>query len=601
MASTASTTMSALSEGLLLYKEDPTFDNAITYTTVIDAHLSDAARYTVDEQREILSVLHNILAAEENHALVETIAWDLVAILQPYLTTHPDLAASCLLALASYGAPKEVFLKLVEVHDLGVEPNSASAVATALETCYNRIQAKKPSRFLASYGAAILGMYAQAPVTNYNIASAFMSNIALRMKESEQTMPEDALIQQRLLQAFGTHAIEAFIRSFEHGTASTKDEDTDEEDEVLRSKRGLQLAERFRATHTHPSLRKLDSVSHTDGVDDHVELVNGDLNGLLREVSTVMQLTPEQLWEELPIILGKTYLEESSDEEQDDDVPDVPSAIPLSLTGTIILLAWRTFHERPLRPSSLKEYFEIHMNAAFALSKAHVVNPETLDALLFLGAWITIEMTTNALQDIEPERFLEYIHVFAAISATSPDSNVRYLSHTLVARCIHLHRPDVRLMYIMDTFESCPFEAVRAATVGILKDEILAAIDGEATGSSLLASPFLLTAIGPVIFSIDEEVLSRPQLLQDKSGFLMQALNLYLLLLKKGGEDKLGIRSPTQLKAMEEKWLKPLFVAISDWLSEDKDSEFQVSLLQDALERVNMAHEVAVAAEVSLR
>lgn len=100
--------------------------------------------------------------------------------------------------------------------------------------------------------------------------------------------------------------------------------------------------------------------------------------------------------------------------------------------------------------------------------------PPVVDAVLFLGAFALYQGGGLGEVPVELEDFLMYLQTFAAISATASSPQTRFLAHYHVATVLKQH-PDeaVRLAYIKDTLEHCPFESLKERVVLILKDEII--------------------------------------------------------------------------------------------------------------------------------
>lgn len=98
----------------------------------------------------------------------------------------------------------------------------------------------------------------------------------------------------------------------------------------------------------------------------------------------------------------------------------------------------------------------------------------TIDAVLFLGnfAWAN----SPDVEGVDDEVFHNILQRLSLISANTPSAALRYQAHLLTSAILHLHPSDnVRLAFIKDTLEHCPYENLKASAVGWLKDEILAA------------------------------------------------------------------------------------------------------------------------------
>jgi len=198
--------------------------------------------------------------------------------------------------------------------------------------------------------------------------------------------------------------------------------------------------------------------------------------------------------------------------------------------------------------------------------------PAVIDAILFLGM---LALHTGGLGDIPEltEGFFIYLQVFSVISTNTSSPQCRFLANSHVARCLRAH-PDeaIRLAYVRDTLEHCPFESVKAAVVGVLKDEIIHATtpiakegaSSPSTPNSIFGTRLCLTEIFDVLFPDLETTLEGGD---DKAWDKFKeihprfaaTLNLYLLLLL--NEDlrlRLGVVETGFAEKVEGRFLEPV-------------------------------------------
>ena len=88
------------------------------------------------------------------------------------------------------------------------------------------------------------------------------------------------------------------------------------------------------------------------------------------------------------------------------------------------------------------------------------------------------------------------------LSANTPNAALRYRAHELTKSVLYSWPDqDVRLAYIEDTLENCPYENLKGSAVGWLKDEIIAAGSPNGAGKeSIFATPAVLTKLTPYLF-----------------------------------------------------------------------------------------------------
>lgn len=232
----ASESITAITESL------PPASDYITYLTILESHLSP----------EILPTLNDLLQDVE---LTQNIGWDLIHLLLPFPGSE-----SCLATIARLGNPREVVLKvteaiqLLELDSAVEEPEEGSASASkALEPSgidkfclllnllaivHPRIKTKYPSRFLSTSLMAILTAFRPSNQATLAVIS-FVHTISGKKRpplpgrksslkipttsqnggksapdpEAQDEDPNEAAIQNKLLQSFVTHILEEYVNS----------------------------------------------------------------------------------------------------------------------------------------------------------------------------------------------------------------------------------------------------------------------------------------------------------------------------------------------------------------------------------------------------
>ena len=154
--------------------------------------------------------------------------------------------------------------------------------------------------------------------------------------------------------------------------------------------------------------------------------------------------------------------------------------------------------------------------------------------------------------------FTKTLQYFSIISANTPSAALRYVAHLLTSKILHAHPNDqLRLSFIKDTLQHCPYENLKGSAVGWLKDEILAANtpkisnaasqpskDGniEQPNSSIFATPTCIATLAPHLFISPNSITTKGEF-KAHEGFFLAALNLYYLLLcNEGLKGKLDVR-----------------------------------------------------------
>lgn len=294
--------------------------------------------------------------------------------------------------------------------------------------------------------------------------------------------------------------------------------------------------------------------------------------------------------------------EHANEEGEHADAPAPASAdeVPLSKVGSLFLLAERLTRT----PVSSIEIFPSHEKVSrnFLALASVQAQPPVVDAVLSLGAFALYQ--GGGLGDIpsELEDFLMYLQTFAAISATATSPEARFLAHHHVTTVLGKH-PDeaVRLAYIKDTLEHCPFESLKERVVVILKDEIIHATTE--SSSSIFSSPVVLEELFPVLFPDVGDLFSGSDQ-QNLSVFknhyprLVATVNFYYCLLKSpAAQSHLGVCNKEHADRVENRFLQPLAKAIEGFKSRkdvDGSMEFELDILAEVLERVDDTKKVVI-------
>jgi len=287
---------------------------------------------------------------------------------------------------------------------------------------------------------------------------------------------------------------------------------------------------------------------------------------------------------ELLKIIMDTNPEATGHPAVEDDPPTEPKDIPLSKTGSLFLLAARKAAEElydQTRSTPDIPIFPCHAtivkNFVGAASQATIgLEPEPLiDAILFLGL-VAIE-NNDIGEPLSDEGFAEYLQNTSLLSANTPSPSLRFAAHYLTSTVLRSHPTDiVRLSFIRDTLEYCPYSNLKTSAVGWLKGETLEANPPpDSTGSpqtssegetpSIFATPVALSTLSPFLFPDLTEHFAAPNLseaylqFREELGFYLAALNFYyLLLIAKHLHEPLDVKSLHQTGDIDKSYLGPL-------------------------------------------
>lgn len=184
-----------------------------------------------------------------------------------------------------------------------------------------------------------------------------------------------------------------------------------------------------------------------------------------------------------------------------------------------------------------------------------------IDAILAIGIWLenTNKFVSGPLED---EDYLQHLQSLSLLSANTPSPSLRYAAHVLTSAILHAHPVDrVRLTFITDTLEHCPYEALKASAVSWLKEEIITAHERKsenvfASAAALgAAQPYLFPSTSALAEATDEELV---QELTQSFPFHMAVVNfLYFI----GGKQYSHAVPSGMIAIVEEIYLGPLRTA----------------------------------------
>ena len=263
------------------------------------------------------------------------------------------------------------------------------------------------------------------------------------------------------------------------------------------------------------------------------------------------------------------YKADSQPDEYDseENYPSSPGDIPLSQAGSLFLMtsfifAAVLFESKYPQPSIT--LFPDHAKLVshfIGTGGPQLIGSEesgVIDAVLAIGLWLenTNQFVNGPLED---EDFLQHLQSLSLLSANTPSPSLRYAAHVLTSSILHAHPVDrVRLTFITDTLEHCPYEALKASAVSWLKEEIITASDRKAenvfasTVALAAAQPYLFPSTEAISYASDEELV---QELTQSFPFHMAVINfLYFI----GGKQYSHVVPSGMMAVVEEIYLGPL-------------------------------------------
>ena len=514
------------------------------------------------------------------------------------------------------------------------------ALLSMLAILHGRIKTKSPSRFLSTTLQAILASFSNS--TNHReemilsivkMMKAIMgtkrpplpsrrSSSMLNTREFTQTevpagdpealadsqvSPAEKVMQTRLLQSFTTHVLEEYMLNLTSGNEAVPGLAwCSRIMEKLHPERIIPETKTFRLRFTsEESLqRRVDAV------------------GQLLNLAKDLDLKDEELVD-AATKAEKVPLKSSEDE---DEPPATAADIPLSKLGSLMLytarqvsnVLYETSSAKSSRPFAIfpdhQEILKHCLSSAAHGTGTLGSEPESLiDAVVSLGL-VTLERDAIG-EPTSDEQFNEYLQISALLSSNCPSPNLRGHAHYLTTTILR-SQPDenVRLAFIRDTLEHCPFENLKVSAVGWIKGETIEANPptplAESDGSkpaSIFATPFALDTLAPYLFpSLHADIITAPineawLSFRTNFAFYVACLNfLYLLLCAKHLHAALSIADLWDNNDIAGSFLQPLRdgrvrfkegLESGGKLEEDRSGETlaELNVLDEAVQRVTAA------------
>lgn len=273
---------------------------------------------------------------------------------------------------------------------------------------------------------------------------------------------------------------------------------------------------------------------------------------------------------DLQTLFGATYITNPDPAEYETEYPSSPGEIPLSQAGSLFLITSVVFSSVLFDSKIQQPDFSIFPDHAKLVrhfigtgGPASIGSEETgvIDAVLALGLWL--EHDNNFVSGpLEDEDFLQHLQTISLLSANTPSSTQRYAAHVLTSSILHAHPVDrLRLTFICDTLEHCPYESLRGSAVSWLKEELMTA--SARKSENLFSTTVALAAVQPYLFpntapladASDKELL---QELEQSFPFHMAVVNFLFFI---GGKNYSHLVPAGMLAVVEKIYLGPLRAA----------------------------------------
>lgn len=475
-----------------------------------------------------------------------------------------------------------------------------------LSILHPRIKTKYPSRFLCTSLQAILPAYAVV-ATDPAATDAVVhfikelsgskrpklpprqsSQSVLKLDKSNESAPdpeanpevpgsEELALQTRLFQSFLSHIIEIYMENI----LPVHDDSPMAWTARVEEKKSPKMIVPHRQTYTSRFAQTI-SLRERDTIVGQLIALARDLSISTREMFAVVTHAKAE-----PVDFS--------------ELPSSPSEIPLSHAGSLYLLA-------AIRTSSF--LFDVPPSLEFDIFPAHFnimkhfigdsemggigIEPSSvIDSVLLLGLSAFARSHIGNMHD--KEQFNEYLQRLSLLSANTPSPTLRYHAHLLTTLVLHVHpSQQIRLDFIRDTLQHCPYENLKASAVGWLKDEILQAEKRDATvdkASDAMPKTWIflthevLESVAPFLFPKVNNADMAMEDLQLSTPFYLASLNLlYLLCYSQGLKRRYRIEDLTFVRTVAADFLDPLNEAAQKLMdAANEEAEGRKSAVEDIL------------------
>ncbi|KAF8004813.1 hypothetical protein HF325_000270 [Metschnikowia pulcherrima] len=465
----------------------------LLYSAVVDYHISEPARFTV-EQREL--VLQQLLDCfNQSHELVHEVGWDMPALLIPFVDSEFQFDGPIRSApgvykvlkifevLALYGNAKELFLKLTELLSTlkaGGKGQDAALAAKfyeiklycifeLIDSSMRRINTLYPSRFLAMAVLSFVNSLCINPIDDLTQFAfvmkrmfVFARNYVPPPKPGKVEVPADEL--QKI----------------------------DDDEQFLQRK----LLTALVTEGVHMALRE-EYLGYTPTLDF---VLNIPVMTRLKELALSFDLDPQRDFE-LFLVLSAKLLDFEAAQDSDDDtfsselfetlvvdfqrvfarciVNAETGSVSDSLGGNLLLYTYEVSSE------NAPEEIDITLQQAFSMA-IRVIVPGIVHKALYhkslvdmavFWCWYTVQRLAKRPRALELElssvprvvlsTFLQAL-LFAVVSL-SATSQFRYTTLTLLTKILSSAPEHVAYTFINNALHECPFKGAKPVLVGVLR------------------------------------------------------------------------------------------------------------------------------------
>ncbi|KAG0166039.1 hypothetical protein DFQ30_007657 [Apophysomyces sp. BC1015] len=178
---------------------------------------------------------------------------------------------------------------------------------------------------------------------------------------------------------------------------------------------------------------------------------------------------------------------------------------------------------------------------------------------------ITLDMFEKQLQGTflgeEQLKLVKAFQIVSSLATMSPDSDFRLTAYQLIGRFLRLCNDEACLFALAELLEGCPFPTMKAAAVGLLKDQIDEAFkkQNNSKAPSVFTSRVVVDRFFPILFRVDKSWTKSDTEFLGGFGLQIQTLNFYLYLLIRDREtNQTSVRDKERIDYVMKEYIRPL-------------------------------------------
>ncbi|CAB4445915.1 unnamed protein product [Rhizophagus irregularis] len=548
--------------------------------STLEKILCSPTNYSEQEQVDLLNSLKfSILPLNEDGKkikLLKQISWELFTLMIPFLSLTPNLAQEILQSIAQHNNVRETHLMIMERLSWLEWKNQYhsvmefSSLVNILKIVLNRLDREKLINFLPETIKAIVCIW---PVLD-------------KLEDKHKNIIIDSLIQFTEIIA---ELIEVEKKEFK---LSSMPEELYNQEYYLTNYLVVTSFEKFiRSTHIpmsptyyemyHPKFNV--PWKHKQSLDTQaIDIARLDK---LIKTSIKAHISIDQLVNYINNFVKSPDSSERGRKFPIGDFPILPNGV-LVYVASIMYYQFMpqddSSAEKSVIPLSPEYLFRNLTSIASKYLSSDVNELEMADKTLLVLLYLAERNEENTISSDNLESKLSkdgttIVHLYQAITtfaSTSPNEYLRFIAFQLLSRLITLCKDDAKIFLLKELLTSCPFETMKSAAIGIVKDNIAQGLNKaykrkSADKSSIFASRVIVDTFLPHILRFESSsVLVNEKEFSEKHGFIMQGLNFYIFLLMRDEKNLTGVWDDKQISETNKEYIVPIKEKCDNWINE---------------------------------